>query len=312
MIMKKFILIFGFILIYAGLGAQEPYKHCLDEGMVKWSSIEFVMDGGWFSTEYMAYGDTIINGIVYKKMYRGYFFDFEETDVNWKNELSLSGYSEYWGLGMYIRESEDASHLYILNTRTNKEYLFFDLNLQVGDEFQFTDMWNGNYRTHTVDSVYIDDGLKHVRFDMTEWFPDIDCAYRYQLTFIEGIGPNEWYPWMNNGIINCFQNQSLFYKNKLVSFPCGHFLHSGGAIESISPNKEYTVQINENEIAICFSTKSDVQIAIYDLMGKMYYHTEFLNRTKLIIPTAFFPQGIYLLEIFNKNRNTMDVEKIIL
>lgn len=309
--MKKHILFVLLIPLCAGLKAQQQYVRCLDDGVMKWSSITYKIDVGYHSKEYIVNGDTIINDVRYKKIHLGLFDNFEETNTNWKNNFSID--SEEWWIGgeYFIRESEDASRLYALNIRTNKEYLFFDLNLQEGDEFQFTDMSNDHYYlTFTVDSVYIKDGLKHVQFDETIGLFGEEL---HRLTFIEGVGPNLWsIPWINyRELINCFQNQTLFYKNPYVPFPCGYFLETA-SIPTVFSQANYTIQQTDNGIEIRFLSPINAQLAVYDLRGRLYYANDHVFEESLIIPTASFPKGIYLLKILDKNNNQKVVSKIIL
>jgi hypothetical protein len=306
------------------INAQPQYKSCLD-GMARWSILCEIYDWPPYSVEIFTYGDTIINGIVYKNiMEESSISDFEETNINWKNHIP-DLYDQYTGeySNLYIRESNDASQLYLLDTSQNKEYLIFDLNLQEGDKFKVPEIWDYliSKDSVTVDSVYTKNELKHIRFDQILHLPGIGESWNYKLTFIEGVGPNmgfiNFYRWQ---AVNCFQNQSLFYKNELIfwyykngliSCPCG-YASQGDAIQTISLSEDYILQIEDNYLKIHFSTNKNRQIAIYDVSGRLQYNQNFSSGKETAIPTASFPKGIYLLKLYNKDNNQLNIHKIIL
>jgi hypothetical protein len=272
-----------------------------------------IIDAGLTSTEIIASGDILINGLSYKRLYIDEFNSFysEETNTNWKNWIP----DLHWQWeNFYIRESEDASKIYILDANENEEYLISDLDLQVGDEFQIYYPYDGFY-TALVDSVYIKDDLKHVQLD---WYPYINYD-PVKLTFIESVGSDMWfiYPW-GEGFFNCFQNQSIFYKIESLDLlgwyevcPCGYRWREGDGIKSVS-NEDYLLQIKDDKIEIHFSIPESRQISIYDVSGRLYYSKDLSFEDDAVIPSGSFPKGIYVLKIFGKNKNQINVSKIIL
>jgi hypothetical protein len=183
--MKKIVLLMGLWgLLGTSLQAQTRYKQCLDEGMVKWSILDYhIIDAGLVSTEWIAFGDTLINDKNYKKIYL--MPDFEnasEDNENWKNQypddLADRQPNEY----VYLRESEDASKLYLYDAYAEREYLMSDMNLQPGDTlYAYQGMAGGNY---AVDSVYAENDLKRIRLFSGAYGP---------LIFTEGVGPDRWW-----------------------------------------------------------------------------------------------------------------------
>jgi hypothetical protein len=318
--MKKTKYIFILLLLLSTkINAQQQYQSCLDGDIIKWSILTETYDWPQFSIEMTAYGDTAINGTAYKKIMAEelFNFDFEETNTNWRNYIPdlSNGYTHYC-----VRESDDVSRLYVFDAFENKEDLIADLNLQVGDEFPVPKIWPSDiYRegSLTVDSVYIKNELKHVRFNYTFWVRDLELLdyVEHSLTFIEGIGPNIglFNIWYGNfcPILNCFQNQSLFYKNELISYPCG-YAGQGGSIQTVFSNEEYTLKRERDFIEIDFLLEKDRQISIYDIRGRLYYKGNFFSGKELIIPTALFPKGIYLLKLYSKDNNQVNIHKIIL
>jgi hypothetical protein len=232
----KILLIFLLLLSVNGINAQQQYKSCLD-GVARWSMLYEFPDFPPHSIEIFTYGDTIINEIAYKNIREEYFSDFEETDINWRNHIPVPDLSDFSRVNDYLRESDDASLLYILysDNSVKTEYLISDLNLQEGDEFQYPEIWRGLalFGSATVDSVYIENGLKHIRFNETFLQPGKEGSTEQALTFIEGVGPNVgFFPLQGWQTLNCFQNQSMFYKNESTFCPCGYW-RIGGAIETV-------------------------------------------------------------------------------
>ena len=105
------------------------------------------------------------------------------------------GYFELWYSGKYLETPEyqgkirsDESHalLYWVAHDTEEEKLIMNLNLEIGDEFEFTDLY-GRPFTAKVDAIYEEYGLKHVQFNYSI---GMSSPYHQPLTFIEGVGPN--------------------------------------------------------------------------------------------------------------------------
>ena len=210
--MKK-ILFLHLSLLCISLNAQQQYKRCLDGEMTRWSILDYhVTDIGLVSNDIIAYGDTIINDVLYKRMYFDDTFnpfEAEETNTVWKN------YSPWLGRewGDFIRESEDASKLYIYDSREGEEFLISDMNLQEGDTFHV--FIPAVKVDATVDSVYYKNGLKHILLHFVD--NHLDGYYfsgRQTLTFIESVGPNYWFSYpFPFFAVNCFKNLTTFYKN---------------------------------------------------------------------------------------------------
>ena len=308
--MKK-ILFFILLLLPFTVNGQQQYKPCLDDGIVRWSVLDYhIIDAGLVSTEIMAYDDILINDIWYKKMYRDEFSHLyvEEDNINWGNYIpNMTWQLENW----FIRESEDASKLYIFNERENEEVLISDLNLQEGDEFPIL-YWEETYMA-IVDSVYIKDDLKHVQL---VWYQKFN--YEPQVfTFIEGVGPDIWFKSPNDdwdiATVNCFQNQSLFYKNEKADqysiCPCGYRYFSDITRPDI--NKDYNLIIKDDKIEILFLSDSNSQVSVYDTGGSSHYQKGF-SQKEIVIPTSSFSKGVYILKIFDEETKQTDVSKIIL
>ena len=316
--MKKIILLLYLGLLVVGLNAQQQYKSVLNNGMARWSFIDqLVCDAAPQSTEIIAYGDTTFNDVMYKKLYLDYSFysfDAEESNKNWKSHTPSLYYE--WE-NHFIRESEDASKLYIYISQRDQEYLISDMNLQEGEIFQLFSPIMGT-REAIVESIYFEDGLKHIQWHFTNY----DMYYMTLFTFIESVGSNMWfvYPegcnWGTFGL-NCFQNQETFYKNNgiidhwdFANIPCG-YRFPAVEINSITENNHH-VFIQKDKMEIVFNSDMNVDLFVYDVHGRLYYTENSILGQQIVIQTTSFPKGIYILKIFNRENNQTDYMKVIL
>ncbi|MDR1544686.1 MAG: hypothetical protein LBS50_09855 [Prevotellaceae bacterium] len=137
----KTIILTGLILLLCKIDVfaqQTEYKRCLD-GVARWSMFGLgVSDGDVVSTDIYVVGDTVINNTAYKKMYSWFCSNPYSNDEYWQNN-SLQNFDYYTnGLNYYfIRESEDASQMFLYNSLNDEEFLFSDMNLEVGDVISY-------------------------------------------------------------------------------------------------------------------------------------------------------------------------------
>lgn len=294
--------------------AQQQYKSCLDSDVVKWSFLDYhIADAGPVSTDLIASTDIMINNILYKRLFISYFDadKAEETNENWMNYTPYFEYpwEDHYGC-YYMRESEDASKLYLFNSKNNKEYLLSDISLQKGDVF--TLFFPNVFIEAVVESVYYKNELKHLSLSYNLG------GTTNSLTFIEGIGPDVWkiYP-HETGYLNCFQNKNIFYKKKAifgwedVSFPCGcKYLFAN--LQIVSSDKSCSLTVTRDAIEVAFTDDVNSKISIYGIEGKLYYDETFSSKQKVTIPTTSFSNGVYLIKILNHKSNKIDTYKIML
>jgi len=313
--MKKLILSLHLSLLCVVLNANHQYKSVLDGEMIRWSFlVNWDCSGadiwGFYSEELVAHGDTLINDQLYKRLFSGQIsvsgcdYDYDETNTLWQNDITPP-------LGFihgYIRESEDASQLYFLDNGGN-EFLIYDLNLAVGDKFPLA-FSSTFFIEITVDSVYVKNNLKHIQFDYIAG----RGINQLPLTFIESVGPTTWAWFSYCGELNCFQNQTVFYKNDLLlanglPAPCGYDCQRTNI--RLLQAHNFHITINSHEINLYFFDSKNVQISLYDMLGELHY-TQSVFSQSFIIPTAKFSKGVYLLKIFDRNTKQTNIEKIIL
>jgi hypothetical protein len=311
--MKKSFLTFIFTVVCFNLSAQEQYKPVLDSTIVKWSVLSYGIgaDLPLSSFEFVAYGDTIINGIPYKPLYRyAYYFSGDSTNTEWQNYLPNIFYEID---GYYIRESQDASKLYIYEANYDTEYLISDLDLQIGDSFMFPSDYLFSVSA-VVDSIFIKNERKHIRLHMPSSFFWADT-----IMFVEGVGTSVWsafnFGMDRAGILNCFQNHYGFYKMDVIpylycDYPCGGWANFAES-KQIDISNLY-IFVNNDLLEIKFDNNKNLNIELLSIDGRLLYKNDFPNTNNIIIQTNIFPKGIFLLKITDKNTNQSNINKIIL
>ena len=297
--------------------AESQYKSVLNNGMARWSILDYhEVDAGAISTEIVASGDTLINGFSYKKLFFGGIYidymnkSYDEINTIWQNQVPQLLNYDIWE-NHFIRESDDFSKLYIYDAEKDKEYLISDISLEKGD-VSLSIFYGHEALDGRVDSVYIKDGLKHVRTTYSISYSNLS------LTFIESVGPTEWfiypYDYAPGSMLNCFQNGAVFYKSDedVLNFcPCGYkSLWYENSIKT-TETKSYNIITTSDGIELSFSKNEHIGLFLYDINGILHYEQNVFS-SHVIIPTLTFGKGIYLLKIYDRDKKQMNIEKIIL
>lgn len=296
-----------------------PYKSILGTNIAKWTIIilpDYEQTEEWFTNS-----DTVFNQIKYKSLnryqtnqlyYGGNFYNkpFNITDSVWKfnSPITIQMNTEH-----FIRESSDASKLYLYDSNLHKEYLISDLNLQKGDSFYLpadSKHFLRYYEDYVhVDSIYYIKGLKYVQFNLLAYYSTL------KMTFIEGVGPNLGIFYMYGGgnnasifCLNCFKNDILFYK-QFNNRPCA--FDNINALENVFDNSFELFQ-TKNELHLSFNTIDNRLISIYDLTGKNVFRKQFTYTNKVDINKQLLQKGIYIIHSINLNKPNDNVNKTII
>jgi hypothetical protein len=195
------------------------------------------------------------------------------------------------------------------------------MDMQEGDEIHLPTL-QGYIVKAVADSVYLKNGLKHIRLHLLQYSGWIN---EFPFTFIESVGPTYWvvYPYWNDWntmfALNCFQNQTIFYKNDqkdtdditdLKDCPCG-YASPHSAIHFISEN-DYSVIIQKGKIDLSFSSDISADLSIYDIHGRLCYTKDNVFARNITVSTELFDKGVYLLKIFDRKNNRVQYDKILL
>lgn len=294
--MKKYFTILS-IIIWCICGTQaQSYQSVISNKSI-WTSIDCFRFGPIESKlirKEMLFGDTIINSISYKKVYRDTSYSFD------------------WNTAKYtcaIREQD--KKVYCLPKDEIKENLLYDFNLKVGDYVTVVGM-GLNYPNPIklkVDSVSnkIYNGVNRKIFKF-----NANGSYHTDETWIEGIGSSFGFltPFLsvsdNIFMLKCnSKNDTLYYQNNNI----GNFLCSSAeppnsceysVISEVNNNKQFDDLVifpNPTSDYIYIKTDiNDLQYSIYNLLGQKLSQGMVINDQ---IAVSNLLAGVYIIE-FNK------------
>ena len=329
--MKKLILLLSISLLGTGfLSAEREFQSVLNNGMARWSMVSLGFTSSDAFEIIVTDNDTLINDVLYRKIYYNFFPRCFADHTDWQNYIPdvNNDRNIMPHCNLFIRESEDASRLYIFDMEKNTEIVVFDLNLEVGDEFVFILPWwwgwgfyNGKTAAY-VDSVFIKDGLKHISFDRYLWS---GINNYMKLMFIEGVGPNigittQISSMTGHSMVNCFSNDVLFYRYErritLQSdffyyhpFSCGCSL--GSNVFEID-RENCNVWLESGNLIIACKEIQNAQVSIYSVLGRYCFSGSFSGLQQISIPTTHLPRGVYTLRVRDKDTNRVYAGRIIL
>ena len=288
----KLILMFCLLISLFSFG-QDTYKSFIHSGVTKW--LYYSPQDGCTMEEIDAYGDTIINQMIYKKLWDINFAPqppYMNVNQQWRD------YSHFIGLTkFFIRQSNDSSRLYLFDGIKNVEYLIADMNLKVGDEFLFPILG-----IDTVSSVVYENGLKRILFK------NFNAAWD-NLTFIESIGINRnLFRLMAYGgyptILICYSNSSYFFNSQV----CGC---TDTKIKEIDADT-YKIKKLSDCVDISFDRMAQRTWEVFDIYGRAIQKSSSVNHQSIQIPNSELRSGINLLRIYNLDNKEYRSLKITL
>ncbi len=239
-------------------------------------------------TEQITEIDTIIDGVEYKK-------------VGTVNPGGISYDLNAIGSNGYAREDLAEGKVWFkgavetMSGLDTAEYLIMDLSLNVGDTFVVYQSFGFEIMT-TVDSVYYDFGLKHVRTTHQFWWSEVP------LTFIEGLGTNYGISYMHDNyniclcLISIKKDSDEVYSNSDCFLPIVGLNDNDSESEfSFSPNPA------SSHITIRKSTiEKNASYVIYSLLGERIKSETFYYKEHQVDVTDL-SEGTYLLVIENQS-----------
>jgi len=273
-------------------GQEYTYIPFVEEGKI-WSyatvyQVGYLPGGGpEYRAGYSNYqikGDTIINGLNYKKLYAG------------------CSDKDYY-LGVCLREENKKVH-FIIEGRDNGQP-FFDFNLQEGD-------WVGYlYQVTKIDTIQIGE-TKRKRFAFGP-------GNVYE-TWIEGIGALEdFYP-LNGRLLGLYdqginyqkKGSDLIYKTEKWYFNENDCDYSDiKSLLSFSPLK-LLQRKGEVELQPDAGIFVSGWVYVYSIQGKLLYTKPANINSSIIIPTSGFSNGTYIIQLTeDKTKKTWSGKVII-
>jgi hypothetical protein len=293
--------------------AQTNVYHPFPDSNAVWG-----MNGGCFDTNCGDYsyikfyydGDTIIDGIEYKKIV--------------KEVLPMtSGDCCIFPTGLltgFLRQDIAAKKVYWRDQLMETDTLWYDFSVDVGDTLNsflnYPDPWYEPKTVLSIDSVWVDTSYrKRINIDT--------AVFRSENTYsiIEGVGGTHGFrglvdpnAWAIGTTLTCFsENGNVIYtpQTGADTIPCGDLpvpvqeLHQPkGDLVSIYPNPTSgKITLNCEEYVL------PIRIAIYDMIGRKHLKTE-IDQAFTGIDISDLSPGIYYLTVETK-KTIFTAKKIV-
>jgi hypothetical protein len=254
---------------------------------------------------YFTNGDTVINTLVYKKIYRKGYTTY--TDHGGSFSANCQGPDMYNDPfpNYFLRSA--GKQMFVRFPGSVPEVLLYDFNLQVGDTLPVS---YNNYATDVkvtaIDSIYTSYGYRK-RFELTG---STNAQYLF-----EGIGHSNGLVEYMGSNVDCFSRLECFSLNDiayLTSAGATCMLAVGiGSYEtqpslSVFPNPFITfTTIHFNSII------NDIQLNIYDHAGQKIRISKEISDDKVKIERGSLNSGLYFYEVMQDNRSIATGKLII-
>lgn len=290
---KLFLLLFMFAFLaniqFCQVNAQ-PYKSIFGNNSTGWN-ISFE-SADWYGTDSLvAISDTVIDAMNYKII--------EQRSPNFNEHQKY-----------YVREDTNSGKYYLRSANDlQKENLFMDLGLNVGDTFVIRNspFYTGDSLEILVDSVYYINNLKVIKTNY-----QLNIGSLEYMRFYESIGPNNGLIYLcqamhYNFVLQChFKEDTLFFHNpsgRAEVSPCYTFYivsvpeqEKKAVIKTIYPNPTNSL------LNIEFSEMSTGKVLLYNIYGEIVYENKFNNIMSLIeVNVNDFDPGYYFLKFFSNS-----------
>ena len=197
-----------------------------------------------------------------------------------------------------IRANETNSKLYFIQPNFTAEVLIMDLDLEVGDEFIliFRLITQDIERKIFVDSVYVLDGKKHIRFD--DEIGDTFSGETKRM-FIEGVGPNWGFDF--SGLVACkYDDFVLIYSFENEYIKDCNIVKQGSYIDNtISEN---TIKIYPNPvfeyavISISEIFPENVYLTVYNAVGAVVLKRT-ISEIESTLDLSYLPSSVYYFKL---------------
>lgn len=250
-----------FICLTPLFSVSQSYKTIFGIDTTEWD-IPLCQLNQYNTLNKIAFEDTLINGITYKKA----------GTLGLNNSISYSMDGSFGVTNGFLREDSTIGKAWFIGTTLvnnildTVEYLIMDMSLNVGDTFIVYDPYVDSIIT-TVDSVYYIATSKYVRLDY------IPTYGNNKVTFIEGVGTNMGFAYMHESdpynLCLCLQN---YYKDNVIVY----YDYLCGIIGGIEPIKSLQDQLlvyphpisNISTLYFDNPKKKGAQLILYDVLGK--------------------------------------------
>lgn len=263
-------ILFSFIFLLSATSSKcQNYQSIFGQDSTQWFILEEIIDGAQ-TRIYNAYDgiDSTMNGHVYMKVLNS---------------------SQTTGL---IREDTTNGKTWYYSFWTQSEKIIMDLSLQLNDTFFIYPSWMDSIPA-VVDSVFLINGKKHIRFD----FPLYGFITKFE--FIEGTGPNagityqgqtNGWSYISENLLCKYTDSTEVYSNLQFNGMCYVSLVGVNDISTKTRVIAYPNPVRRNEcLNLEYTTDLIKSVHMFDIFGKELI---LLNRNQVLITQ---PSGIYFI-----------------
>jgi len=316
--MKKLLTILvSILLVGLNLQMQPPVEYeyvPFPTSNAIWSEVYYFTDDIWWEPpsyeRFTVNGeDTVINDIIYKKIYM--FFDtfFDINTAIYVGALREDENKRVW-LKMDSPVHPNKPAQFYANV---DEILLYDFSVNVGDtinsEYLNIHCHYVNIVVEKIDTIQIDNSYRR---KIKIIGIDDDFVYDwYSIEWIEGIGSTQGLFFTTeidgcgcgaqNKLICFKQDGEILYFDNYFFDECFPF----SRIEHISNKSEIIVYSNllRDNIIFDFGQLLIMEMQIYDITGRLCHEYDVCMQTTFVLPKNHYKSGIYLYKAINKNGN---------
>ena len=286
--MKKYGLFLLFFILSVNFCAAQEYIPILKEGSF-WVIKESSLSGNTICSEYRKVqvdGDTVINGVTYKKLKSAPLRDQNGEIYCIEPPLFLDA-NEFTPITTYyLREDVDEKRLYILseyNSGTWDEYTLCDFNLEVGDQMV-------NYFAPVDGIDLFVDTIQMTSDNRTQYTMSDGSAY------IEGIGKVEGNSQIYLSTVDGISYEVACHGNNEGSSSCASVLST---TDELIP--QISIYPNPTSDKIYFTNLENSSFKLYSILGKeMRFQFSSENQS---MDLSHLRNGVYFLEVLGDNNN---------
>jgi len=286
-VMSKIIFIISLIV----LALNTAFSQVKIDSSATWTIASISM-GNYFKNEtFMVNGDSLINSILYKTVYK--------TNDSIFNPINSSYFCA-------IRELDN--EWFIIPEQDSLEHLLYDFNVKPDDTITTFNQWLGDVELNVfnIDSILLSDKF-YKRIELGIY--DYTGGQRWNEYWIEGIGSTNgfylpaFHVFDIGSRLLCFhRNDSLIYVDS-PDGTCG-FLSTGIKTNSLNSDIKLSPNPVSNQLSII--SNHDIIIELYNSLGK-----KVISSDRKVIDVSYLINGVYFAKIFDSKMEFIKTEKII-
>jgi hypothetical protein len=312
--MKKIILTISVFFLFTFSFAQKEYEYVpFPTSNAIWSEVyhfsEFDPNGTWqpvYECFTVNGEDTVINGIVYTKIYMFLDTVFDKKTARYVGSLREDENKRIWlKVDTPLHRSKPLAHY------GKDEILLYDFSVNEGDTI-ISSRLNINYYekgvlVRNIDTIQVGNTYRRkIELISSHFHNNPDIGHPEIIEWIEGIGSINglfFAPWLDRQIYSCEDNYLIGFKyqDEILYFDDEYPSFYPTNIQTINSPNSGKVQINSTQNGLLFDCRDkDIAIIqIFNILGVL--QTTLQN--EFILYTDSYSSGIYLYRAIDNSGN---------